>query len=399
MAVSSKVSKIIWVRFRGKCAICKEDLIEEITETDYSLVGEVAHIVGEKERAARGNDAMSLKERNSPKNLLLLCRKHHKIIDDHEELYSIEELHRIRKEYLESLQDTLPKNKKWDIDISHLSYINIPRLSELSMTYGYKIDLTHFQEGTDLNDLGYNLVYLMNSFQRTLSNIKIDSIPFDKVSELHGNLTGSLCSFNRILFRTKVFRKNTNYPHIYFTHTNGWKLILEIDTKFITTSTAQCNFRPQGGSFTFSGLFRIKNIDFKNDAIIASPLVLGSPKSFLDKIWNNETENEERKIKRIDMDKNPSDKIKQYINFSEAMKQKNYAYFTEYICDFCQKDLNYEEYFIDGNTKTGIWALMCPQCFDKQGTTIRFGEGQLYGKMEDKWLMLGGLPPAEEDDF
>ena len=94
MAISSKVSKIIWTRFRGKCAICKEDLIKKLTETDYSLVGEVAHIVGEKERAARGNDAMSLKERNSPKNLLLLCRKHHKIIDDHEELYTIEKLHR-----------------------------------------------------------------------------------------------------------------------------------------------------------------------------------------------------------------------------------------------------------------------------------------------------------------
>ena len=53
MAVSSKVSKIIWVRFRGKCAICKEDLIEEITETDYSLVGEVAHIVGGKRKSSK----------------------------------------------------------------------------------------------------------------------------------------------------------------------------------------------------------------------------------------------------------------------------------------------------------------------------------------------------------
>ena len=117
MAISSKNSKIIWTRFGGKCAICNEDLIEEITKTDYSLVGEIAHIVGEKEKAARGKNTMTLEERNSPSNLLLLCRKHHKIIDDHENLYSIEKLHNIKKHHLESLYQSIPKNKKLDIDI------------------------------------------------------------------------------------------------------------------------------------------------------------------------------------------------------------------------------------------------------------------------------------------
>lgn len=395
MGISSKVNKIIWTRFAGACAICKEDLIEEITETNYSLVGEVAHIVGEKEKAARGSSPMSLEARNSPKNLLLLCRKHHKIIDDHEELYPVEKLHQIKKEYLESLQESLPKGKKWDIDIAHLSYINVPRLSELAMTYGYQVDLTHFKNNFNLNDLGYNLVYLMNSFQKTLSNIKIDAIPLQLISELHEKLVGSLVSFNTITYRTKVFSKNTDYPHIYFTHIKGWKLKLQIDKKFITTSTAHCNFTPQGGSFTFSGLFRIKNVDFENDTIFASPLVLGSPKGFFNSLMEK---NEEMKIESSDIDSKYNDHIKKYIHFSEAMKQQNYASFTSYICDLCQKDLNFEEYFIDGVTKSGPWALMCPKCFYKEGTTVKFGHGQLYGKMNDKWLMLGGLPP-QGDNF
>jgi hypothetical protein len=34
--------------------------------------------------------------------------------------------------------------------------------------------------------------------------------------------------------------------------------------------------------------------------------------------------------------------------------------------------------FIDGKTRRGYWALMCPQCFLQEGVGVGTGRGQAY---------------------
>ena len=47
-------------------------------------------------------------------------------------------------------------------------------------------------------------------------------------------------------------------------------------------------------------------------------------------------------------------------------------------CELCLKPLEGKEYFVDGDTSFGGWALMCPACFEKYGKGLGLGCGQKY---------------------
>ena len=72
----------------------------------YTL-GEQAHIVGEKEDAARGKSTLSLEERNSYHNVILLCPTCHTNIDENEEDWPIELLHNRKSQHELWVTETL----------------------------------------------------------------------------------------------------------------------------------------------------------------------------------------------------------------------------------------------------------------------------------------------------
>jgi hypothetical protein len=45
-------------------------------------------------------------------------------------------------------------------------------------------------------------------------------------------------------------------------------------------------------------------------------------------------------------------------------------------CDFCKKPIT--DAFIDGNTRYGMWATMCPDCHSCHGMGLGAGRGQYY---------------------
>ena len=53
-------------------------------------------------------------------------------------------------------------------------------------------------------------------------------------------------------------------------------------------------------------------------------------------------------------------------------------------CDICLNfhykttDLSKQEFFVDGKTQMGPWALMCPRCFKLYGVGLGTGRGQKY---------------------
>ncbi len=62
---------------------CRMDVFYDEEEADDpTLVGENCHIVAENNGGPRADPAMPLERRNSYSNLILLCRNHHRIIDD-----------------------------------------------------------------------------------------------------------------------------------------------------------------------------------------------------------------------------------------------------------------------------------------------------------------------------
>ena len=79
---------------------CREPLVE-----NGLVVGELCHIKGEKPRSARYDTGQSDTERLIFDNIILLCRKHHKIIDDDRAKYTVAVLLRMKAEH-EARQST-----------------------------------------------------------------------------------------------------------------------------------------------------------------------------------------------------------------------------------------------------------------------------------------------------
>jgi len=102
MPISERDIKLLWGKAAGRCAFpeCRIRLSQDKkTASDVFPFGEQAHIVGESDKAARGISLLTIEERNSYPNLILLCPNHHRIIDNNPEDYPIEKLHMLKSQH------------------------------------------------------------------------------------------------------------------------------------------------------------------------------------------------------------------------------------------------------------------------------------------------------------
>ncbi|MDO8657580.1 MAG: hypothetical protein Q7K55_02470 [Candidatus Levybacteria bacterium] len=94
--------KMLWGRAGNRCSIstCREELVQEKTESDpHVVVGIHSHIVADSPDGPRGNYDLSLDQRHLYDNLILVCMKHSKIIDEQLDTYTVAELKRIKNEH------------------------------------------------------------------------------------------------------------------------------------------------------------------------------------------------------------------------------------------------------------------------------------------------------------
>ncbi|WP_263840622.1 HNH endonuclease [Salinibacter sp.] len=105
---------------------CKQPLIEDETRTDDpSVIGEEAHIVARKQDGPRGNSELTSEERDRFDNLILLCRNHHKTIDDQVEKYTVKRLKSIKKKHFAWVDENLDVDKgKQEDDLTYSAYID-----------------------------------------------------------------------------------------------------------------------------------------------------------------------------------------------------------------------------------------------------------------------------------
>jgi hypothetical protein len=89
------------------------ELVMDATETDdESLVGDAAHMVAEKPDGPRGASPLSAEERDKYANLLLLCKIHHKLIDDQCNTYPIVRLQDIKRSHEDRVRAALNEEDK-----------------------------------------------------------------------------------------------------------------------------------------------------------------------------------------------------------------------------------------------------------------------------------------------
>ena len=98
MIISDKVRKELWAKSGNRCAICKAELFQSVDDNSFNI-GEECHIVSAQSKGPRHVD--NYDDFDIFDNIILLCRNHHKEIDDAANLprYTIEELSRIKKDH------------------------------------------------------------------------------------------------------------------------------------------------------------------------------------------------------------------------------------------------------------------------------------------------------------
>jgi len=84
--IPAKIQLKLWVKSGGRCEYfgCNQNLYKDeltLKETNYS---NIAHIVSWQKSGPRGEDPLPLADRNNFENLMLVCTKHHKLIDSKE---------------------------------------------------------------------------------------------------------------------------------------------------------------------------------------------------------------------------------------------------------------------------------------------------------------------------
>lgn len=112
MSIKQKDIKILWGRSGNRCAICRTELTQDVKAVTATFtLGEQAHIVGDKDGAARGKSILSPEERDSYHNLILLCPTHHTVIDSNEHDWPIEKLNITKSKHelwvTETLSETI----------------------------------------------------------------------------------------------------------------------------------------------------------------------------------------------------------------------------------------------------------------------------------------------------
>jgi len=110
MSITLKAHKMLWGRSGNRCAMpdCRKELVMDATETDdESLIGEECHIVAESANGPRGDPNFGEEKLNTYANLVLLCRVHHKIIDDQPNTYSVKYLKEIKASHERWVRESL----------------------------------------------------------------------------------------------------------------------------------------------------------------------------------------------------------------------------------------------------------------------------------------------------
>lgn len=76
------VKQELWFNAHGRCAICNKPLYRDGLTMQKVNLSEYAHIIADSPNGPRGDAELSPELAKDPNNLILLCKDHHKMIDD-----------------------------------------------------------------------------------------------------------------------------------------------------------------------------------------------------------------------------------------------------------------------------------------------------------------------------
>lgn len=96
---STETIKRLFAKSGNRCAFpkCSSTLVD-----GEKVVGKICHIKARNEKGPRFDQSQTPEERHGYDNLILMCGRHHDVIDDDEGAYTVEHLHRLKSKHEQS---------------------------------------------------------------------------------------------------------------------------------------------------------------------------------------------------------------------------------------------------------------------------------------------------------
>jgi hypothetical protein len=156
MGISNKTRKNLWAKSGNRCSICKTELFAGQINEDEFNIGEECHIISSKQNGPRYKS--NLDDYDTYDNLILLCRNHHKEIDELTDSYT-EELLRYMKLNHENwvkttLTDSINNDKKEKPRFLTRITSGKELLNIISDSYGYRTDYDEVVNEEDAQYIG-----------------------------------------------------------------------------------------------------------------------------------------------------------------------------------------------------------------------------------------------------
>jgi NB-ARC domain len=96
MTITVRERKLLWGLSGNRCAHCRQELIKTASDA-RSVVGDECHILST--NGPRSDPSLTPQQRDRYENLILLCKVHHKIVDDQEDAYTEQRLKQMKVEH------------------------------------------------------------------------------------------------------------------------------------------------------------------------------------------------------------------------------------------------------------------------------------------------------------
>jgi len=112
LQLSDRDRKLLWGRAGSRCSHCKCQLVAEASDVDReSIVGDEAHIISDSPNGPRAQ-AGSREDLDSYENAILLCKTHHKMVDDQSSTYTAARLHAMKAVHQRWVDEALSVGEK-----------------------------------------------------------------------------------------------------------------------------------------------------------------------------------------------------------------------------------------------------------------------------------------------
>lgn len=107
MSITDKTRKTLWARSGNRCAMCREELVAERNQNNRNLnIGDECHIISKRLKGPR-HIVNYDRDFDDYDNLILLCKNHHKTIDELWETYTIDLLKSFKSNHEEWIRTVI----------------------------------------------------------------------------------------------------------------------------------------------------------------------------------------------------------------------------------------------------------------------------------------------------